>query len=360
MAAVLEKADGIFERWALGPCRSASGMRASKFEQRVVDTLKVLGVDTDRVVREVVVPVAISSRMRRILDRRPKLVAPDVEVADFQKHDYLDLRFDLAWIDEENAGRLMIVEVDGSQHANTHSWFNGTQALSAVSDQDAPPRPQCRDMIKDELVSQALRVCGDALCFFRVSPRFERDSHPNRQAMLRNILGWIIEPKTDPTHLNPGIFAGTLEGRRRDRSTMTPPLSLSHTLSFSPSPSPTLAATTAPVAAKPFRKSRSEPRRPRPDAFGIAVDPEEERKNRTLYNRWCKSHVHCGSVLSRRQRASDSRKRPRDDQGNAYDPRWFKAASRWAVSTAAVTVDDGGGRGGHGSRPVPPVARSWA
>lgn len=356
MAAVLEKADAIFGRWALGPCRSASGMRASKFEQRVVDTLKVLGVDTDQIVREVVVPVAISSRMRRILDRRPKLVPPDVEVADFQKHDYLDLRFDLAWIDEENANRLMIVEVDGSQHAKTHSWFNGTQALSAVSDHDAPPRPQCRDMIKDELVSQALRDSGDALCFFRVSPKFERDSHPNRQAMLRNILTWIIEPKTDPAHLKPGIFEGTLQCRRGDCAAAA---------------APNAASASAAATSKPFRKSRSEPRQPKPDTFGIAVDPEEERKNRTLYNRWCKSNAICSSAISRRQRASDSRKRPRDDQGNAYDPKWFKAASRWVAATAAGTTD---GRGRHSAaaaaaacflppgmrKPVAPVARSWA
>lgn len=352
MASVLEKADAIFGRWALGPCRSAAGMRSSKFEQRVVDTLKVLGVDTDRIVREVVVPVAVSDRMRRILDRRPKLVPPEEEVAEFQKHDHIDLRFDLAWIDEENGGhRLMIVEVDGSQHAKTHSWFNGTKAMAA-DDDSAPPRPQCRDMIKDELVSQALVGFADALCFFRVSPRFERDTHPNRQAMLRNILTWIIDPKTDPTHLNPGLFAGML------------------------SPSTTAAAAAAGTSPQPsrFRKSKSEPRQPKPDTFGIAVDPEEQRKNRTMYNRWCKGQSgsssssrehHLTLLFSRRQRASDSRKRPRDDQGNVYDPRWFKSASLWAAEqeaavAAAVGLPHPRLQLLPTHRPVPPGAKSWA
>ena len=308
---ILRRVDEVFGPWAAMGSRSASGMKSSKFEQRVSNILSVLGVEG--IVREVVVPVRISHPMRRILDRRPLLVPATAEVAEFQKHDTIDLRFDMMWMHEsEAAGRvLMILEVDGSQHAKTHSWFNGSREIRGVSDTEAPPRPQCRDMIKDELISQVLAAHPN-VSFYRVSPKYERDSHANTQALLRNLLTWTLAPTTDPAHLNPGIFKGML------------PITTTTTIP---------AAEPAPPPQEDHHlrcsRSKSEPRRPS-RSLPPLPSAEDERKMRTAYNRWCKSlYPHKAELISSRQRASDSRKRPRDDQGHVFDPKWFKMAIQW-------------------------------
>lgn len=61
-------------------------------------------------------------------------------------------------------------------------------------------------------------------------------------------------------------------------------------------------------------------------------------KARTAYNRHCKEVAKrrlAGAALDRtlaritqRQVVNDSRKRPRDDAGFVYEPKWFKAAAR--------------------------------
>lgn len=311
----LEKVNALFGPWmAAEGCHSAPGMKSSKFEKRVVDILAVLGISTDKIVREVVVPVKIPDKARRILDRRAILVPATSEVADFQKHDVMELRFDMVWVDEERDA-LMVLEVDGSQHAKTHSWFNGTTAVPGVSDTTAPPRPQCRDMIKDELVSRALALHPGKIVFYRVSPKFERDTHTNNQTLLRNLVTWITDPTTNAAHLNPGIFAGMLE----DGDT-------------------TASVSTAPTAPLPFRRSSSEPRQRKQQQHYPQPTPEEERKMRTAYNRWCKIGKAEKEVaaISFRQRVSDSRKRPRDDQGNVYDPKWFRDAMLWQEKNSAL------------------------
>jgi len=344
-APVLAAADAALGTWLVAPPSSARNMRASQFEQRVLEMLGAVGVGPGRVVREVVLPVGVDLRVRRFLD--------DPASGSFQRGASLPLRLDLAWLDDD--GRtLMVVEVDGAQHGKVDHFLGSVRAVR-------------RDAIKDRLLAAAP---PGSLRFLRLGPEFQRNTHAARAELVRRLLGFVrpgfrifaappppasaAKEAPCPAPLpDPAWCAARRRGRGRVASERSEGGRVASERGEGGRP-------TSPALARRRRSASSPPDLPRPAApLGLRRVAEEEalRKRRTLYTRRCRERVRASWVASergtpsgsrrafgspseggwgqcdeaflrRRQAASDSRKRPRDDTFHPYDPRWFAKAYR--------------------------------
>jgi hypothetical protein len=283
-APALALAEAAFGRWLVARPSSARGMRASKFERRVLDVLGAVGVAERRVVREVVLPVGADLPVRRFLDDPSE---------SFQRGGSVALRLDFAWADDD--GRtLMVVEVDGAQHGRADHFFGSSRAVR-------------RDALKDRLLAEGARQFP--VRFLRLGPEFQRDTHAVRTELVRRLLAFVRAPVpaaaafalSAAAPLPDPDWCAARRRRMRARSASLP------------LPGPSLAA-----------------RR--------AAEEEVLRKLRTAYTRSCRERA-AGDparleALRRRQAASDSRKRPRDDAFHPYDPRWFARAYRASPAAA--------------------------
>jgi hypothetical protein len=354
----LQACAAAFAPWIRGPVYSRRNTRPSKFEGRVLEILGALFGPDMPVVREVVLPVRVDGRLRRLMD--------DLQAGDFQLGSTIELRIDFAFLEpgtaagaETACSRLRLIEVDGSQHGAASHFFHGLAARHS-----SLPRALRRDMLKDAVVAAA------GVRLLRLGPDCERDTHPAKVLILRRLAAFATgsapqrpstseaaAPAARKAASNFESWAAALRGRgarsemgRKGGSLMglAPAAIVSRSEGVS-----AVGARTAPRerAAKRQggpRRSRSAPAGPRrrePGASLLLLMPrtheeEAQRKIRTLYNRSCKDRVRrrLGSGpriqaalqhIAERQLASDSRKRPRDDTGATYEPRWFKAARRW-------------------------------
>jgi hypothetical protein len=322
--AVLAACASAFSRWICGPVRARPQMRPSKFEARVLEILRAFFGPELAIVREVVLPVRVDGRLRRLMD--------DLQAGEFQLADVIELRIDFAYLDSNcRAAPLRLIEVDGSQHAAASHFFHGLSARSLL------PRALRRDMLKDAIIAAAPGVR-----LLRLGPECERDSHAAKVLILRRLAA----------------FASASASAAAFASSAFPPLSCTSTI-----PSPDAFAEWAAAARGTAVQRRGERGRPRrrcksaPPAVRrhIVAAPLSSAttsaacKARTAYNRHCKEVARrrlAGAALDRtlaritqRQVANDSRKRPRDDAGFVYEPKWFKAAARAHNKFAPVPMN---------------------
>jgi hypothetical protein len=316
-APTLALAEELLGPWLVGKPHSARGMRASKFERRVLDALTSAGVDPERVVREVVLPVGADRGVRRFLD--------DASAGSFQRARSVPLRLDLAWAAGD---RLMVIEVDGDQHGKRDHFFLAQTSVAS--------RALRRDALKDSL----LRAAGERLCFLRIGPEFQRDTHASRTGLLARLVAFL-RPEYAAT-LFPAEEGGPASAspNRAEEA-----LRLAQTPTIPPAPLPDrewCAAARARSISRRRKRSASSPSSlPRPVvplSLRRAAEEEALRKVRTGYIRDCRERARTEQGLDpetrsrrldairRRQVASDSRKRPRDDSFHPYDLRWHRLA----------------------------------
>lgn len=288
---------------------SAWQMRPSRFEQRVLQALEMLGVR--HVVREVCISLRTTPQMRRAMAHPAS--------GSFHVPDVVSLRLDMVWWDAA-AGLLRILEVDGTQHAATatttgHFFFR--------CDPSVAHRARCRDMIKDALVA---RAGGRGVALLRIPPALERPSHGNNVALIRTLHAWLSGGAEAP--------AG-------------PAPQLQHHF---PLPPPPCAG-----GGPPPRAARARPRHPRsaslpPLRRPAPVNSEDERRARTVFVRARRAAARTPAeerMWRARQVASDSRKMVRDDTLRPYPPAWWREArAALAASSCSGVPRRAGGEGG--------------
>lgn len=319
-APTLALAEELLGPWLVAKPHSARGMRASKFERRVLDALTSAGVDPDRVVREVVLPVGVDRTVRRFLD--------DASAGSFQRARSVPLRLDLAWAAGD---RLMVIEVDGDQHGRRDHFFLAQTSVAS--------RALRRDALKDSL----LRAAGERLCFLRIGPEFQRETHASRTGLLARLVAF----------LRPEYAATLFPAGERSEAVPEPAIPLEGQRAIT-APLPDrewCAAARARCLSRRRKRSASSPSSlPRPVvplALRRAAEEEALRKVRTGYIRDCRERARTEQGLDpearsrrldairRRQVASDSRKRPRDDTFHPYDLRWHRLAYAAKCATTA-------------------------
>lgn len=313
MSLVLSRVTDNLKCWLSGPCFvKFRKPHLSKFEQRVKACLLALGVAEEGILHEVTLPIRVTFEMRRYLDA----------AGIYQRGDVLELRVDMAFLDERR--EVVLVEVDGSQHGGSHrSWNRSTGDIQ---------RAHRRDVIKHAVLSSG------SLRLVRVGSEFERG------------LGFLLE------YLREGL---------RSLPTAPPPVPPPPCLALGLVPEQKFVPALAPLPASPLasvRRSRSEPTRRKPggagagagDPFLLPPPPSHDPIIRTRFNRRCKEYVlrgghsaeitadHMG-MLRDRQTASDTRKRPRDDAGFDYTLRWWKLCDHWWVAKGEEESMDGSG-----------------
>lgn len=335
---VLQACASAFSRWICGPVYSRRNTRASKFESRVLEILGAFFGPDKTVVREVVLPVRVDHRLRRLMD--------DLQAGDFQLSSTIELRIDFAYLDEgipegakaDGSPALCLIEVDGSQHGSTSHFFHGLAAGKSTL-----PRALRRDMLKDAIVSAA------GVRMLRLGPDCERDTHQAKLLILKRLAAF-----STGTAPSPGAHKILKPTAPASAAVPFAPLGVNRAAFTLFGVSPSLAFATwaeskereekvisrgkpelqpAPTAR---RRSRSAPRilcrAARRDPFVAQLSEETQRKLRTAYNRRCKELGQAAELharIAQRQLANDSRKRPRDDTGMVYEPKWFKSARRW-------------------------------
>jgi hypothetical protein len=289
------------------PCVQ-SRLKQSKFEHRVEQALRfVAGAE---ILREIMLPIRVTFEMRKYLD------AAGV----FQQMDWIGLRVDMAFWDEGRK-RVVLVEVDGSQHGSRGTrFFNRTP-----EDTDRSYR---RDAVKHAVLKHAVLNAGGTLIVLRIPPHFERADEAVTKAAVQALLG-VAHPDPCPPpqcillNLVPELGQTAVREMREMRDDPVP---------TSPLPQPVL------------QRSISEPCHDSPRV----QDPSLNPKIRTEFNRRCKLRIKADpriaatekaellEAIKERQRASDMRKRPRDDARFPYDLKWWKAVRQWSS-----------GQGGH-------------
>jgi hypothetical protein len=331
----LRLCDELMGRWLVQPPSSAWTMRASKFERRVMDALAAVGVPGERLTREIVLPIGVDRAVRRFLD--------DPQSGSFQRTSSVSLRLDLAWVQqpEEQAARaagtaagqptLMVVEVDGSHHSATSHFFTAAAPVAS------------RSARRDALKSRLLAAAGPRVRFLRLGAEFERDSHQARTRMLKALIAFVRPGLAASMGIAAGAGAAG-DGAAGAAGDGAAGAAATNPWPAVPLPDPAWAARVRRWMTAPqrFRRSASAPPdlpRPAPPiSLRRANDEEALRKVRTVYNRLSKERAKARLVahpealrrelerIKRRQAASDSRKRPRDDAGGFYEPKWFSEA----------------------------------
>lgn len=292
--------------WLSGPCFvKFRKPRLSKFEQRVKACLLALGVAKQDILHEVTLPIRVTFEMRRYLDA----------AGIYQRGDVLELRVDMAFLDEHR--EVVLIEVDGSQHGGSHrSWNRSTGDIQ---------RAHRRDVIKHAVLSSG------SFRLVRVGSEFERSTTlaraPDLLEYLREKLRSLPTAPTTPPPPPPCLVLGLVPEQKFD---------------------PAFASTSSSHLLTPFRRSKSEPTTRRKRAGAAAEGPflpppSHDPIIRTRFNRKCKEYVMRGGhsaesvadymgMLRERQTASDTRKRPRDDAGLDYTLRWWKLCDHWWVT----------------------------
>lgn len=285
-------------------------MKQSKFESRVEQALVGLEVvKSADILREIMLPIRVTFDMRKYLD------AAGV----FQQMDWIGLRIDMGFWDAKRE-RVVLVEVDGSQHGSRGSRFFNRSA----EDTDRSYR---RDVIKHAVLKHAVVTAAAmspprSLCLLRIPPHFERAE----QAVIQAAVGALLELH-DPCPPPPQCILLNLVPEYS--------LCLAPTHS-SPPPSP------SPSPHFPRQRSISEACYDSPRVY----DPAHNPKIRTEFNRHCKLKIKANprlppakkaellEAIKERQRVSDMRKRPRDDARFSYDLKWWKSVTRWSLDSA--------------------------
>jgi hypothetical protein len=287
LEATLRRVGRAFAPMLCAAPRSAWHMRPSRFEERVLQVLGMLGVQ--RVAREVCVSVRVSPEMRRAMAHAPS--------GAFHVPGTVALRFDMVWWDEAR-GLLRILEVDGSQHGGQGEGDGGAERAHFFfrNDPSAAHRARCRDLLKDAMVA-----AGKDISLLRVPGDLERPSHAHNVALIRTLHAWIAGPAAAPAAPAPAAF---------------------------PLPPPSRPPGAAPRSR---RRSASLP----PPRSLPAVNQEEERRARTVFVRARRAAARSEAearAWQERQRASDSRRMARDDALHPYPPRWWAEARRAGVA----------------------------
>jgi hypothetical protein len=323
MALLLSRVTDNLKCWLSGPCFvKFRKPHLSKFEQRVKACLLALGVAEEGILHEVTLPIRVTFEMRRYLDA----------AGIYQRGDVLELRVDMAFLDERS--EVVLIEVDGSQHGGSHrSWNRSTGDIQ---------RAHRRDVIKHAVLSSG------SFRLVRVGSEFERGLVPRAPDLLDYLREALRSPPTAPPAVPP------------------PPclvLGLVPEQKFVPALAPT------PSSPLPtFRRSKSEPTRRKragaADPFPPPPPPSHDPIIRTRFNRKCKEYVMRGghsaeitadhmAMLRDRQTASDTRKRPRDDAGFDYTLRWWKLCDHWWVTKGEKESVDGSSSTAKWKRRVP-------
>lgn len=312
-------------------------MKRSKFEERVEAILvsEAVGIRKESIVHEIALPVRVSHELRKYMDT-PCSAAGSCSPPhyEFQVSDKIELRVDMGIAIAGAGGSLLLIEVDGGQHAL--GGMRGAGGVRGAGGMHGGPSPSGslfarrpaelfralkRDALKHQLLSTVQSAHPGRVAFLRIGPEFERTS--SRHALVSHLASFL--PNASPS---PALFASC-----------TPPLCL---LAGTVTPCPTLPAH-PPQSPSPRNRKRAR-------SLGEAR-PKDARsemprtKIRTCFNRYCKGRVdkemsgeakaEMMHLIKERQIASDSRKRPRDDSMFAYDPRWFKLADQWWQKQAA-------------------------
>lgn len=305
---ILDAAQAAFGPWLARRVGSRSDMKASKYELRVREIFAAVFGPAEPLVRELVLPVRVDFALRKLMT--------DAHRGEFQCADVIELRVDFAWL---AGSELRLIEVDGSQHASATHFFHRTAEVVgdlAGGRTTALPRALRRDALKNAIVAAA------GVPMLRLGPEGERDTHGAKVATLKALLAFArgehgrptSEAKAEPE------FARWAESSRRE------------------------FAGGAQGPQKRRVRSASEPRRRgRCGSVSRAAEEEQRRKMRTQFNRRCRERLRAAQrsmkraadreaierrlrAVEVRQLANDSRKRPRDDTGFAYDPKWFRQA----------------------------------
>jgi hypothetical protein len=282
-------------------------LRQSKFENRVEQALVGLEVvaSSAQILREILLPIRVTFDMRKYLD------AAGV----FQQMDWIGLRIDMGFWDEKRE-RVVLVEVDGSQHGSRGAkFFNRT-----AQDTDRSYR---RDVLKHAVLKHAVATAAamsppQTLCLLRIPPHFERAE----QAVVKGAVAALLELH-DPCPPPQCILLD-----------IVPQYSLPLCI---PQGSPPISP---PALQRPRSISETCHDSPR------VQDPAHNPKIRTEFNRHCKLKIKANPRLSptqkaemldaikERQRASDMRKRPRDDARFSYELKWWKAVTQWCLGSS--------------------------
>ena len=307
-APVLRVVHQLFGPYLAAAPTSAWRMKPSRFEARVMERLAALGVVAEGMVREVVLPVRVDHGLRRFMNggiagdiagegegSESGISATSIPLSTtiaFQTSSTMELRLDFAWVHRSDPSALMVVEVDGSQHESSSHFFHGSN--SAV-------RSRKRDDVKSSLIEQVTRD-SRKIYFLRIPPSLEKPTRQNDGEIARLLFDWLRSSHTPPEIQLTPLLA---------------PLPI-------PIPAPAAAATHHPRRAASLEVSQR--------SGGGYEEQERLRKLRTLYNRLCKEKAGADRAkvekIKERQRASDTRKRPRDDTGFPYDLKWHRAAYR--------------------------------
>jgi hypothetical protein len=281
--------------WLQGRCEiKFRKPHLSKFEHRVKTCLLATGLKEEDIVHEITLPIRVTFQMRKYLDAAGM----------FQRGDVLELRIDMAF--EDQRGRVVLVEVDGSQHGARASWNRTGEDIQ---------RSLRRDAIKHFVLNHNV---SPSLTLIRIGCEFEicRGSDDALYEHIRT----SISPDTPSSIPPPPCLVRNL----------IPPVELHERIAVGLPPSPPSSS---------FRKSRSEERQ----RFEKRIqNPSHDPTIRTRFNRKCKDYVFSRSsktssseaaemmgLLRDRQTASDTRKRPRDDAGFDYSLRWWKLCDYW-------------------------------
>jgi len=370
----------VFGPWLRSPPFAAVGMRPSKFERRVLDILVSFGVQRASVVREVVLPVRVDHALRRYLD--------DPVGGEFQRADEIALRLDFVCLDPADRRALLIIEVDGRQHhaGESHFFFSATSHSRAMK-RDLLKTRLIRDAEARVAAGLGSLDAPTAVRFLRIGPEFERDTTAAKTELTRLLMAFFrpeyakrlgissiaaCSPGSSPKEVEvvplaprggsfaipvgaasseaagaasgeaEGAESGEAEGEEsgeaegEESGEAAGAASGEAAAMFEPDKggngrTPSAAKGTA--RRRRFARSASAPSElPRPSLpMGVRRYMEEERlrKLRTVYNRMCKAMTTDPAELERirrRQQASDSRKRARDDTGAPYEPKWFRHA----------------------------------
>lgn len=287
----LKRLSDIFAAWLVAPCFiKFRKPHLSKFEQRVKACLLAHGIPEDRILHEVTLPIRVTFEMRKYLDA----------AGIFQRNETLELRIDMAF-EIEAGGRLVLVEVDGSQHSGSHrSWNRSIEDIQ---------RSHRRDAIKHAILTSS------QVSLIRVGSEFE---------LARN---------------SPGLFKHMQEQLELPATHHPCPPPPCITLNLVPPFCTTKApASSAPASSAPAARGKSEPRMTT-KRLELKTFPSHDPIVRTRFNRKCKEFVLKNGerstlnehmeLLRDRQTASDTRKRPRDDTGFDYTLRWWKLCDHW-------------------------------
>jgi len=325
---LLRVVNDLFGPWLARPARSAR-MKRSKFEHRVEDIL-VSDLGVKGIVHEIVLPVRVSHSLRKYMNS-PKHADQPYTAYEFQTNDRIELRVDMGWLDGHGGRRLVMVEVDGTQHALSSSQSQSRSQLSLFGRRPGElHRALKRDAVKHELLSTVQSRHPGSVAFLRIGPEFERLSsqHALRSFLISNL--------------------GSATSLEALTATCTPPLCL---VSGGVEPCPPLtealpAVPLSPSSSPSRLRSRSRSveadriSRAARDFVDIFLPVTTAAKLRTNFNRYCKERIEKEftgearaeslQLIRERQIANDSRKRPRDDAMFVYDPRWFRLAEKWS------------------------------